>query len=137
MVLWQLLVNESLYSLDTSSKDEGLYGIAGMSTAGSNISNCEVDAVITGSNYVGGITSKTTGGISKCIVKGDIFGLDYLGGIVGYSPVDASKVSDSVALLNSITRIGGTGTNIHRICGFKYLGVLSNNKAIETMKFRY
>jgi hypothetical protein len=112
-------------------------GIAGLSTVYSSISNCEVDATITGSNYVGGITSQSNGDVSKCIVKGNIFGLDYIGGIVGYSPVADSKVTDCVALINSITKIGGAGTNIHRICGFKYLGRLSNNKAIETMKFRY
>lgn len=112
-------------------------GIAGLSTADSLISNCEVDVTLTGSDYVGGVTSQTNGDVSKCIVKGDINGLDYLGGIVGYSPNVGSSVSDCVALLNSITRIGGSGNNIHRICGALNAGSLTNNKAIETMKFRY
>lgn len=81
-----------------TSKGKVLGGILGQNSCNTTITECTVDAPISGGQFVGGVTGYDQQGnftITKCTVKADVKGVDSIcGGILGQSQAGNVTISD-------------------------------------------
>lgn len=127
-------------TLDGGAKNNmgGLVGRTG-GTASVKISDCYIDASVSGNRTIGSIVGAATAPtiIDRCFVMGKIYSPDRAGAAVGLTNKAASSFTGIIAtdLIIEDTSGAGTGTDMNRIIGGGSEGTYNNNIASPTVTF--
>ena len=100
---------------------------------GVSVTNCYSTATVEGNDNIGGVVGNAIGGsVTNCYAAGVVSGSRVVGGVAG--TVDNSSLTNCAALNPSVERLSGTETSFGRVIGSLYIGLPTNNVALDDMQ---